>query len=505
MGDLDLNQLEQDPASFRDALPVEIDGVMRSYGRSLREWQRRNHADVDPALRCIAGYGDEAAVKHWYVYHEMCRGSAKTTAAAANMLYLLWASKRRLMMGVYAADADQARITRDMIAGMVSECAWLSSRIRVDKNTVLNVKTGGEFRVQSSDAASAFGQNLDAVYLDEFAAWDAGAINLWHAVISTAAKRRRCLVHISSNPGWTSSFQAPIVEQIKSDPAWCFVSRTQPAEWITQAALDQQRKLLTSQAYSRLWAGAWSNDAGVGLNQCELDRCVSLSGPSQFKPNGILEVVIGLDMGWKRDHCGIVALGLDVQNQRVVLCDRKRFSPKDYEDGQIRVEDVRLAIHEFRARFRAQNIISDAWQSVALMQRLREEGFNSTIMWESTTGNKDREAKALLEVLHEKALFLYPCDLVDDLRRCRIIERPTGLRVDFVRDAATGHGDEGSALLCCLPICLDTLRQFASGEADYDYGQEAQQPVSSNYGRASDPFLYSETRPHNSAPMPGWH
>jgi hypothetical protein len=471
----DISELEQDPSKFRDALPVEIDGVLWSYGSSLRPWQQQNHADVDPALRCIAGYGSEEDVKHWNVYHEMCRGSAKTTAAAANFLYLLWASKRRLSMAAYAADAQQSRIALEMITAMVAECSWLSERIGVEKKTVYNKQTGSEMTCESSDAASAYGKNLDAVYLDEFAAWEEGAIDLWHAVISTAAKRRRCLVHISSNCGWTSKFQFKLVEQIKADPAWRFVARTVPAEWISEVKLQAQRRLLTAAAYLRLWAGVWSDDTGSGLSQAEIDKAIVLAGAAPFWTDNFAEVAIGVDMAYSRDHAGVCVLGIDQRRYKVSLLNRKRFDPRSYSDGQISFADVRAAIVEFGRQYRCKSVIGDSFQTISLFQTLaREDGFLQTIVRQTNIASKTEEAKAVLDCLRDGVLELYQCPLVDDLRRATVLEKPTGIQVQFPRSAETGHGDEAQAMIACLPSCVVTLNELIEGGCDEDYDQSTQ-------------------------------
>ena len=66
-------------------------------------------------------------------------------------------------------------------------------------------------------------------------------------------------------------------------------------------------------------------------------------------------------------------------------------------------------------------------------------------------------AKALLECFRNRRIELYPNrDLIRDLERISIIERPFGYKLDSIADEE-GHADRATALVMLLPAMMAIL------------------------------------------------
>jgi hypothetical protein len=451
------------------------------YGQSLRPWQQENHAAIDGALQAVAGRGLVSAAKFWRQYLELPRGSAKTLSEAVNCAYLLFASRRAITGICAAADAEQSRLVRDSLSRLAAANGWLGGILTVDRYRVTNRHTGSELHVISSDAASSYGWLIDFAICDEVNIWHDSARALWDSIASAVAKKQHCLWTVAGNAGWLNSWQHEVREMIRTDPRWHFVMRTEPAEWITQENLAEQKRLLLPAAFQRLWRGVWIDDHGTGLNQSEIDRAVRLIGPASVKPSYVTTTVIGVDLSYRRDHSGVVALGVDPHHHKIIVLDRARFNPRDFADGQIDFQAVKAKCCEFRDRFHCTSLRGDSFQAISLSQELARVGFHDVAVRPTNSVAKNQEATILAEVLREDMLRMFAGTLVEDLRSARVVERPTGLAIVFPRNES-GHGDEGQALLAALPAAHGDLMAFINGEDDYWPGDEPQRPLSWQVG-----------------------
>src|SRR5690606_29810694 len=75
-------------------------------------------------------------------------------------------------------------------------------------------------------------------------------------------------------------------------------------------------------------------------------------------------------------------------------------------------------------------------------------------------------AVSLLGVFRQRAIELYhDADLLRDLSKLSITERPFGFKLEAIRDEE-GHADRGIALAMALPDMLRGLREFSCGVYD---------------------------------------
>ena len=124
-------------------------------------------------------------------------------------------------------------------------------------------------------------------------------------------------------------------------------------------------------------------------------------------------------------------------------------------DGQIDLMAIERAVLEARQRFRLSGVYYDPTQAALMAQRLSRQGVR---MHEVPFVGKNLSEMAwtLLQLFASYEIELYRSpldsskDLVRDLGRLTIVERPFGYKLESARDE-TGHADLAVALAIALP------------------------------------------------------
>src|SRR5205823_2022703 len=123
------------------------------------------------------------------------------------------------------------------------------------------------------------------------------------------AKRAACMLLIITNAGFMDSWQWQIREAIRADALRLFSRLEGPrASWITAERLAEQRRLLPTIAYERLWGNRWSSGQGDALAPDLIAQAVTLPGPIFAAEKG-WQYVAGVDLGISRDASAICVLG----------------------------------------------------------------------------------------------------------------------------------------------------------------------------------------------------
>ena len=274
--DLNLQALQADPAQFRASLKIDADGKPVPLGSILDPWQANDFTSLDQAWHAVVGFENESQIKRAYL--ERPRGHSKTSDLAVMATYALFASRRKVIGYAAAADTDQAKLLRDSIEHLVRLNPWLSRILKITQAKVTNTHTGSSLTIISSDAPTSYGLLPDFVICDEITHWKNE--DLWHSLISSAAKRANCLLVVISNAGFGESWQWQVRETIRKDPSWLFRSLDGPqASWITKDRLEEQRRLLPDIAYERLWLNRWTKGVGDALSENDIHAALTLSGP----------------------------------------------------------------------------------------------------------------------------------------------------------------------------------------------------------------------------------
>lgn len=446
-----------DPAAFRRLLAIDCDGATKQMGAVLDPWQTADFEALDPGWRKVAGQPTEQPFMRAYL--ERARGHSKTTDFAVMVLWVLYASARKLSGVAAAADKDQAQLLRNAADTAIRLNPWLAEIIEVQRYTVINKQTGSTLTILASDAASSYGLTPDFVIIDELTHWKKR--DLWDSLISSAAKRETCMVVVISNAGLGRgvSWQWDAREAARNLPGWYFCRQDGPtASWITPDRLAEQRQLLPGKAYQRLWLNEWTAETGDALDLADIDACTVLSGPS-FQAADLpreFEYIAGLDLGLRNDHSALVVLAVDRQRNTLRVVRVMAWKPAEF-GGQVSIESVYQACMEAFAAYRLTAIVFDPWQAIHLAERLSMAGVNM-IEWQFNTKGLNVMATSLLDVFKNRRIEMYPDDgLIGDLMRLTIVERPQGFKLEAVSDEK-GHADRATALAVAVPTAIAMLQ-----------------------------------------------
>lgn len=441
-----LQDLQRDPAKFRDALLIDSDSGPVRFSTVIDEWQAQDFAALDPGWRAtVTQSSDDALSRAWL---ERPRGHSKTLDLAVMSTWALFASKRRLSGIAAAADLDQARLLRDAISKLIYLNPWLQSIIEVQNTRILNVHTESCLEFISSDVGSSYGLTPDFVICDEATHWRKR--DLWDSLISSAAKRSRCMFVTITNAGVMDDWQWNTREAIRTDSRWHFSRLEGPvASWMSPTILDEQRRLLPPTAFARLWLNEWASGGGDALSADDIEAAFkpNLEPIPTAKPGWVY--VAGLDLGVSRDASALVVLGIrrgsrrdSTDHGRIRLCHVELWRPTKKSKVNLQSIEDRLVILHQRYKFKA--IANDPWESRHMSQRLALAGLP---MQEVTQqgANLQRIASTIIESFADRRVDLFEQpDLHRDLRRLRVEERQYGFRLTSPKDG-TGHGDAASA------------------------------------------------------------
>jgi phage terminase large subunit-like protein len=449
----------------------------------LDTWQQTDFAALDQGWQAAAGQQSTGVLRAWL---ERPRGHSKTSDLAVMAAWALFASRHRISGYGSAADAEQAKLLRDSVDRLVRLNPWLGQILTVKANAVVNGHTGSTLEILSSDAPTSYGLLPDFVIVDELCHWKKP--DLWESLISSAAKRRNCMLVIITNAGFGESWQWGVRESVRQDEAWYFSRLDGPqASWITEGNLAEQRRLLPDIAYRRWWLNEWTSGCGAAWADADSDAALTQRESLQKAEQGWVYVA-GLDLGLQRDKAALAVVGRHVgyyeaREQPVSLTPTQAlmvdaglweepepelfeqytegtgrlklaclyvWNPADALNGKVDIEEIEETIWELDRRFKLQ-VGADPWQAAYLIERLQKRGV--PIEPVNFSGqNLTSMCSATLEAFNEANIDLYPePHLLHDLRNLKVVEKSYGVRLDSPR-GLNGHGDCATALSIALHI-----------------------------------------------------
>ncbi|MGE3194113.1 MAG: hypothetical protein AB7K08_11675 [Microbacteriaceae bacterium] len=395
-------------------------------------------------------------------YDTRPRGGSKTTDLAAVLLVvLLTQAPRRSTSHAYARDQDQAGLLLDALRGLAERSA-LATLLTFGSEAVTVNKTGARLRVESADAASAFGRVPFFVVCDELAQWPTtrGARTLWQAIVSGLPKRRNSRLVVLTSAGDPAHWAARIIEAARASARWRVSEVPGPLPWIDPDDLAEQASLLPASVYARLHLNIWTASEDRLVSFDDLRACVTLDGPQERDPHH--RYVIGLDLGLKDDRTVLTvchAERQEVGGPRVVL-DRLAVLQGSRKEP-VQLADVeRLALDASKSYGHAP-IRLDPWQAVGLAQSLRDQGV-SVEEWAFTSQSVGRLGQNLHVLLRDHRLALPDdAELLDELLTVRLRESAPGVyRLDH---DAGNHDDRAVSLgLAALALTERSTSDLAS-------------------------------------------
>lgn len=455
-----LQRYVADPAAFRADLFIDQGGDLVRLGDVLEPWQDADFRATDPGWQFCAGrWPADGGPVIQRAYLERPRGHSKTSDIAVDATWAMAFAKRPIRGYAAAADKDQARLLRDAILRLIRNNPWLSQVLEVQAYSVRNIAKGhagaeSQLEILSCDVGSSYGLLPDFIVCDELTHWTGGG-DLWHSLISSAAKRPSCFVQVITNAGSGAgtSWQWEVREAARNDTDWYFRTLDGPhAKWITAKVLAEQQRLLPPKVYQRLWLNRWSTGGDV-FDLADITACVTLDGPMLSREPGWMYVA-GLDLGISRDHSALVVLGVHRESRRVALASVQSWSPPP--GGKIDLTVVQNAVADADRTYNLEAVCFDPYQAELMAQQLVRAGVTMEPV-PFVGQNLNRMASTLVEAIQSRRLELFnDARLIGDLSSLNIVPRSYGLKLEAARDG-TGHADRATALAIVLPRALELV------------------------------------------------
>jgi len=213
--------------------------------------------------------------------------------------------------------------------------------------------------------------------------------------------------------------------------------------------------------------GGFFGDPAAILAHANHDRENPLTAEGELQPglrgDNKPPLRIHVDLGLKRDACGIAAAYRDATTGNITLLFSKRITPAEH-GGEIdfaRVRDFILRLRDEHG-WRIASVTFDGWQSVDSRQQLRREGLTTD---ELSVDRDTRAYDTLKEYLLTGRLDYYPDPyLVQELQRLELVK---GRKVDH---PPNGSKDVADAVAGAVMACAAKVNRYAYLDEDDDEG-----------------------------------
>ena len=387
------------------------------------------------------------------------RGGSKSTDTAGILLVaMLTTLAPGSQLDAYAVDRDQARLIVDWARGIVARTPAVSGELSID-NYKITARNGSVLEVLAADAASAYGRKPAFSFLDEFAQWPSttNARGLWQAVASSMGKVAHAKLLLASTSGDPGHWSRRIYESARKSKAWTVQEVPGPLPWASEDFLAEQRLILPDSVYRRLHLNQWCTPEDRLTSLDDIKACITLDGPQEPAPGR--KYVIGVDLSQVKDRTAVAVMHAErITNEdghqvvqryvldRLAVWQPTRANPIDYDAVEGWILE---AARDYRA-----HIYGDAYQAVAMAQRIRNHGFAFELVQLSVPTN-NKMAVAMLTTIRSHRLAI-PDDpeLISELANMRIVETsPNLFKLEHDPDK---HNDRGTAIGLALMALATT-------------------------------------------------
>ncbi|WP_437229942.1 terminase large subunit domain-containing protein [Planctomicrobium sp. SH661] len=390
-------------------------------------------------------------------YIERPRGHSKTSDMAVQIAWILLAARQTVNGLAAAADLAQAHFLHDALFRLANVNPEILEPLRFIEHCIVNKDTGSWLEVISSDVNGSYGALPDFIVCDELSHWRKP--ELWYSLLSSAAKKPKCVLTILTNAGVGRGWQWEVREHARTDRRWHFSSLDGPqAPWITEEWLDEQRALLPQPVYERLWLNRWQHAEGNFLTLEEVEAC--RHSQRSYQPAGLrnFDYVAAIDYAEKHDF----TVGCVCHREgEIVIVDRMDVVCPSPQSPTL-ISWVEDWIQEIAGRFPRVRFIVDEFQLVGTIQKLESRFPIQRFRFSGGEGNH-RLAVALRQLIVHQRVQWYPgCGTVPGPHRndletelaSLILKQSSGgrLRIDHQSDRQH-HDDRAFALgVACLAL-----------------------------------------------------
>lgn len=478
-----LAKMLRDPMYFRENIVVEGPNGPEMFGNFMADFQRKDFAALDPALKFLAGVTQEKPPKQRF-YIQRGRGSSKTTDRAVDVLWLLFAARRKIDGVVCAEDREQALLIREQLLKILQYNTWLYDHIDVQKNRIKNKRTDATLNSLSRDKNSSFGLTPDITIVDEFT--HMAQQDFWSSVFSSFNKRVHAggILIVTCNAGVGRDWKWNVHEMARQSDLWHYSAPHGHAPWYQDKDIDEQRGGLSVSEFRRLWMNEWQDSGGEFITLEEADRCQmnDLFMRDCTEHDG-WQYVASLDYAEKHDRT--VGVVTHLYNGEIIVDRMDVIDPYTVPDGVVRLEWCEQWIDNVIERFGGRRgsviFVADKWQLLYLIQKLTDKGVE-IYPFDFKSGSGNWEMSMILRglILHQKVKWYPGCGEVRD-RNGRLYKPELG-RDDLASELAalnvknihggrwrfehtkTGHDDRSYALgAACrhIVMCSGGMEEWA--------------------------------------------
>lgn len=402
---------------------------------ALEHWQEWE------IIRPLFGAVDPKTGRRWYreALVGMPRKNGKSELAAGMALYLLVADGE-FGAEIYsvAGDKKQASLVYKTAADMVKASAFRTA-VKVYRAVMEVGETGGIYRALSADADLQHGLNPHGAIIDEYHIHRDG--EQYEAMrTGTAARLQPLIVTITTaaaekrGPLWelyeraTSGadprlflFWKGVTDGTPVDDLAAFKAAN-PASWVTEEFLADQRASLPEPVYRRLHGNQWY-EAGHG-HWVPRESWEACAGDVAITPDE--PAVIAVDAASRRDTTAVAL----VQKHGGKFHVRVWIMRADEEIGYLDYERVEDLIRDLAATFDIRRIGFDPYQMVPVAQRLDAEGLPVEMFPQSHVRMVPASGLLYDAVMEHRLVHDNDPEVTEQVLSAGVREVPMGWRLD---------------------------------------------------------------------------
>ncbi len=436
------------------------DNPEECYCNIAMPWQEDDFAALDPAWQSLAGQNIDAPIRRAYI--ERPRGHSKTSDMAIQILWVLLYASTSVSGIAAAADRDQAALIWEAAQRIAKLNHSICKALDFRKNIIINKETGSQLEIISSDVNSSWGQLPDFVICDELCHWEKP--DIWFSLLSSAAKRPKCLLTVLTNAGVGRDWQWDVREAARNSSQWYFssLSGTQ-APWITEETLNEQRDLLPKPIFERLWQNIWQHSDGefVSLAEAEACRDINLKKEDRGEPNQ--HYIAAIDYAEKHDYTAAVLLHHD--GTRIVIDRMDVIVPQS--DSPVPVQWVEDWMTNVAKNFQNITFIIDEYQLLGTIQKLSSKYKIQRFDFGAGKGNHALAVNLRRLIIHREIAWYKGCgqlestterdDLETELASLLLKQSASGrVRIDHLKSKQ--HHDDRAFVVGAAALHLVTTK-----------------------------------------------
>lgn len=343
------------------------------------------------------------------------RGNGKTTLLAAFALYHLFANSHP-QIAIGAASREQAGTLFEFARTMVAHPA-LAKRVDVTRREIRRRDGNGWLRVVASDGPKQHGLVLSLAIVDElhahrddelYIALRTGMLKRPDAklvTISTAgvgAESALGLLHaralkgdVKRNGPMTTAVSANLgmlewsLDEKADIDDMAAVKATNPASWLTEPLLEEQREAVHEIAFRRYHCNQWVDSSAPWVTADVWDGC---DGKPEIPARS--DVVLGIDAAVRHDSAAVVTVRRD--DDGVFHAAFEVWQPT--RDRDIELEQLVEFVRAQAKKFNVTGVAFDPYFFIHAAQRLDAEGI-PMIEWRQDNSRMVPATQSLSEAI----------------------------------------------------------------------------------------------------------